>query len=363
MTVIVKKGWEPASTGGPVLRRAVGVPNTAPRAGWLRRVLGVSLLAKLVGANVLVALAAAVALLTTPDALRGARGVEILAVALGLALLLNGMLVVLALRPVREIEAVAARVWRGDFGARVVPSPVADAELARLGCTLNLLLDGLASDRDRLRAAAAQTMRAQDAERSRIARELHDSVAQSIAALAYQLTAAARDATDPATTARLAELRAFAGTVLEEVRALSHTVHPRVLDDLGLVPGLQWLARTMSERSDLQVTVTAAPDVADGASPEVMAALYRVAQESLRNVERHAHARTADVRLARDHAALVLEVRDDGDGFSLADAEARRPGMGLFAMRERVDLVNGRVHIDAAPGRGTRIRASVPIAP
>lgn len=349
---------------GVTLRHARGTPARAlPR--WLRRVLGVSLLTKLVGANALVAAAAAAALALTPHAFGDARAVWILTLALALALAVNAALVVVALRPVRDVEAVAARVWRGDFAARVQPAATADADTARLGRTFNLLLDSLDADRARLRALAAQTIRAQDEERSRIARELHDSAAQSIAALTYQLSAAARDATDPQLVARLSEMRALAGDVLEEVRTLSHVVHPRVLEDLGLVPALEWLARTMTERSALRVDVRSEDDVVarvDALAPETAAVLYRVAQESLRNVERHAAAAAATVTLARAPEGLMLEVADDGHGFSLPDAEARRPGMGIFAMRERAALVDGRVEIETAPGRGTRVRVHVPIA-
>ena len=347
------------------LRRAA--PHATPAAtsawlpAWLRRVLRVSLVAKIVGANALVAAAAATALVLTPHALTDGRGTAILAAALLVAFALDTLLVVLALRPVREIEAVAGRVWRGDFDARVTPSPVADAELARLGRTLNVLLDGMASDRERMRALAAQTIRAQDTERARIARELHDSIAQTLAALTYQLSAAGRDTTDPATAAHLADLCAVARGAVEEVRTLSHVVHPRVLDDLGLAAALEWLGRTVAEHSGLRVVVDAPPSASAGVEPELAAALYRVAQEALRNAERHAAAESVRVTLARDATSVTLVIADDGRGFSLADAEARRPGMGLFAMRERIALTDGSLHIDSAPGQGTHVRASVPV--
>jgi signal transduction histidine kinase len=340
------------------------IARTGMQPHWLRRtarhVLRVPLPTKLIGANAFVAVAAVIALLATHRAVADSLALVILAVALGLALLLNVALVTLALRPIRDVEAVAARVWRGDFTARVNPSTVADPELVRLGRTFNLLLESLAADRAQVRTLAAQTIRAQDDERSRIARELHDSAAQTIAALAYQLTATARDVDDPAIAARLAEMRTMAGALLEEVRSLSHTIHPRVLDDLGLAPALEWLARTMREHTGLDITVAADPATTDGASRDVNATLYRIAQESLRNVERHAGATNVRVSLQRVGDMLVLGVADDGRGFSLDDAESRRPGMGLFAMRERVALVEGRLDIDTAPGHGTRVCASIP---
>jgi signal transduction histidine kinase len=156
-------------------------------------------------------------------------------------------------------------------------------------------------------------------------------------------------------------IRGLAGDALEELRAMAHTIHPSVLDDLGLVTALEWLARKTREHSSLQLEVDSSLDGDAGAlSREAAAALYRVAQESLRNVERHAGASHARLHLSGDGGAVILEVADDGRGFDLEEAEARRPGMGLFAMRERVALVGGALHVDTRPGAGTRVRARVP---
>ena len=331
--------------------------------GLLRRLLGVSLTAKLAGANLLVLLVALVALVTAagrPDHLDA----YIVGAALALGLLVNTLLVRAALRPVWELERVASRVWAGDFGARVPGSAVADREMTRVGRTFNLLLDSLAEDRERMRALAMQAVRAQDDERSRIARELHDSTAQTIAALTYQLAAAARQAGEngqPTLQSTLQELREQTGELLEEVRLLSHAIHPRVLDDLGLVPALEWLARQTRQHAALDVQVDAAlPPEATEMSDTTAAALYRVAQEALRNVERHARAGSARLTLRADGAHVILDVTDDGRGFDVAEAEARRPGMGLFSMRERLGLVGGALDVHTSPGRGTRVRARAP---
>ena len=348
---------EPTPDGAPV------GPLRAARRRWTRRLLGVSLTVKLAGANLFVLLVASASLVLAagrPDHL----DTWIIGGALGLGLLVNSLLVRYALRPVWELERVASRVWGGDYGARVPGSAVADREMTRVGRTFNLLLDSLAEDRERMRALAMQAVRAQDDERSRIARELHDSTAQTIAALTYQLTAAAREAGERGQTDlqdRLQELREQAGEVLEEVRMLSHAIHPRVLDDLGLVPALEWLARQTRAHTALDVTVQVDAPVASSAIGDTTAAaLYRVAQESLRNVERHARARTARVALRAEGGDVILEVTDNGRGFDLGEAEARRPGMGLFSMRERLGLVGGALDVHTAVGRGTRVRARAP---
>ena len=217
------------------------------------------------------------------------------------------------------------------------------------------------ADAARMRALAALTIRAQDDERARVARELHDSTAQSIAALAYQLAAAARDCTDAGMTRRLHEMRELAGDILEEVRSMAHAMHPNVLDDLGLESALEWISRKTEEHTALKVDLQAVSNPDAAALPrEAAAALYRVAQESIRNIERHSGARHVHITLLQRPDHVALDIEDDGQGFDLQEAAERRPGMGLFAMRERLGLVDGTLEIDTAPGRGTRIHASVP---
>ena len=141
---------------------------------------------------------------------------------------------------------------------------------------------------------------------------------------------------------------------------MAHTMHPRVLDDLGLVAALQWLSRQTAGPAALDVHVVA--DCDGSAIPAPLASvLYRVAQEALRNVGRHAAAAHAEVTLCSEGGVATLEVSDDGEGFDVRGAEERRPGMGLFSMRERVALVNGHLVVESAPGRGTRVVATVPL--
>jgi signal transduction histidine kinase len=337
------------------------VRRARPLPAWVRLLLGVPLPWKLLGLNVLIGLLTAAAVVVVHDQGAGSVGLAmVLVAALAVSILLSFLLVRVALRPLATLEATAAHVWRGDFAARVPASPLADREMARVGTTLNLLLDGIERDRERMRRLASQIIAAQDEERSRVARELHDSVAQTMAALVLQLGAARRAAEDPALARQLDLVREIAGDALEEVRLLSHTVYPRVLDDLGLAAALEWLARSTQEADGLRVTVDAA-----GLPPHLPntqgAALYRVAQEALRNVVRHADARHVLIRARSDDTRVTLDVRDDGAGFDVGAAEERRPGMGLFAMRERIALVDGTLEIESAPAQGTRVRAIVPL--
>jgi len=320
----------------------------------------VPLAAKLAGANAFIVLAAsAVAFAVYGTGADDLRVLLIMGAAIVGSLAVNVALVYAALRPLQALEATAERVWRGDLAARVRPSLLADRDMARVGRTLNLLLDGLTADRARMRRLAAEAISAGDRERAYIARELHDSTAQGLAALLLQLGAAARDANDPVLAARLHEIKAIANDVLEEVRMLAHTIHPRVLDDLGLVAALRNLARQAEERDDARVEVVS-DAAADSVPPDAASVLYRVAQEAVNNAIRHGRPASVTLRVGVDDGTATLEVVDDGAGFDVEEAERRRPGMGLFTMRERVALVDGRFEITSRPGAGTRVTAAVP---
>jgi signal transduction histidine kinase len=318
--------------------------------------LRVPLAAKLVGANLFV-----VAVLV---ALFGAAGVKtsgLIAIGIAAVVVVHLVLVLVALRPIRELEGVASRVWRGDFAARVGRSTVADNEVLRIGSMFNILLDGLASDRARMRALATDVIEAGERERAALARELQDSTAQHVAALLFELAAAARDANDPALAERLRASRDYAESILEEVRLLSHTVHPAVLDDLGLEAALRKLGRDAGYGNVIDFDVAAEP-ARDRLPRNVEAALYRVAQEAVRNATRHASPRHVRISLRRERNNACLEIHDDGAGFDLKEVERRgRDARGLAAMRERLSLVDGWVEVKTARGSGTTVSATVPL--
>jgi signal transduction histidine kinase len=348
---------------GPNVERAPAHVRARPRhvPQWVRALLSVPLLIKIAGANALIVVIAAAVSLRMHQLDNADRAlVGVLLMALVLSLVVSLVLVKVALLPIRELEVMADRVWRGDLDARVRPSIVADRDMARVGRTINLLLDSLTSDRARMRRLASQVISAQDEERARIARELHDSTAQTLTAVVLQLSAAVRDTQDPAMAERLAEVKTMAGAALEEVRNMSHRMHPRVLDDLGLVAALEWLARGAHESAGVTVTVDAFGDAAD-LPPTAAPVLYRVAQEALGNALRHAAPTSVGITLRVAPDSAMLEVVDDGRGFDVAEAEARRPGMGLFSMRERVSLVDGQLEVTSAPGAGTRVVATIPL--
>jgi signal transduction histidine kinase len=323
-----------------------------PRLAALRAPLAV----KVIGANLLVVTVLAMIWLGVSEG----HVTVTLGIIVALLLAVHLGLVLVALRPVRDLESLASRVWKGDYGARYEASAVADQEVLRVGSMFNVLLDGLESDRARMRALATQVIEIGDRERAALARELHDSTAQRLAALLLQISAAARDAADPSLAARLADIRDAAEEVTEEVRLLAQTVHPRVLDDLGLKAALMKLARDAAYGTKIDIQVDA-PDSMKVMSLDVAAVLYRVAQESVHNAVRHASPRHVRVALRVGADEAILEVADDGRGFNVEDA---RPvgGMGLYTMRERVELVDGDFEVRSAIGGGTTVTAAVPLS-
>ena len=282
---------------------------------------------------------------------------------LGLAatLLVNALILRLALKPLDLLEATAARVQRGDLDCRAPVSAVADRELDRLTRTFNGMLDAAAAYRERLREVAARALGAAEEERKRIARELHDETAQMLAALLIRIRVV-RGARDPqAVDALLEEMRVEVGQALEGIRRFARGLRPPALDELGLVPAIESHVRSLAEISGLHITVDADP-LGDALPSEAELALYRIVQEALSNVVRHAHATRASVRIARESDRVVVTVDDDGRGFDRAEVAAREQGgLGLFGMNERAAYIGGGVEVTSRRGAGTRVRAEIPL--
>jgi len=318
---------------------------------------------KLAGANLIIVLAAWTAgYIAHRHGGSDWRVLAVMTVAVAFGLAVNLLLMSVALRPIRDLERTAMRVWAGDLDSRVPRSAVADSDLAQIGGTLNFLLGALAQDRARVRALASEVVRAGDRERSRVGKELHDSVAQSLAAIRYQLTAIEREATDAALIEQMRAVRESAGELLEQVRLLSHTVHPQILDDLGLVPALRHLVRTATAVPAVSITVDgdSEPKLREIPS-DVAAALYRVAQQSISNAVHHAKARTIVLRIGLADGVVSMQVDDDGIGFDPEKAERDGQAMGLFTMRQRIALVNGEVEIRSTLKQGTSVCIRVPV--
>ena len=321
------------------------------------RILKIPLAAKLVGAQaIVIALCGALvmALGWRPD---GREELLLLALAGMSGLPVTISLVFLALRPLRQLEETARRVGNGDYEARVPETVLADRTITRLSQTLNTLLDRITDDRTRMRDLASAVIRTGDEERSRTAFELHESAAQSIASVSWQLGALARDVSDQELEHRLLFAKSVTEGVLEDVRRLAESMHPRVLSDLGLAAALMQLARQCETASGVSVHANVDKTVATAVEPTVAAALYRTAHEAVWNAIRHARPNTVRIWLFAQGSSIRLEIIDDGEGFDVVAAERHhRRGCGIFAMRDRLTLVNGNLAVESIPGDGTRVR-------
>lgn len=334
-----------------------GVFLRVPR--WLRSILGIPLEMKLLGANLIILLVAVS--LFGASSIRPARlgDAYVFVVALIVGAAVNFSLVKLALGPIDALERVARRVSEGHLAERVPASLVADRGLTHLSTTINVMLDSLETGRDRMRKLGAEVVYAGERERARVARELHDSVAQTIAAANFQITAAAHEIGDHPASPWLTSARELMRTAVEEVRDVSRSLHPRVAADLGLPTALEALGDAAQQRSRVDVRVNL--DISEVVIPPALSTtLYRVAQEALHYVERHANAGHATLSLRARPGYVQLEVTDDGCGFE-GTAEKERGEAGLATMRERLSLAGGELHIDTTGDRGTRITAWIGI--
>ena len=208
------------------------------------------------------------------------------------------------------------------------------------------------------RDAVRRVVEAQESERSRLARELHDETGQALTSILLGLKPLEEALADQPSRAALAELREQVVSALQDVRRLAVELRPAVLDDFGLVPALERLIDSFAEQMDVRVDFRSA--LGEARLPtEVETTLYRVVQESLTNIVKHAGAHNVSVSLAGRGSAVAAVIEDDGAGFDLR--RVREDGIGLLGMRERLALVDGRLEVESRPGAGTTIVAEVPV--
>jgi signal transduction histidine kinase len=230
------------------------------------------------------------------------------------------------------------------------------------------LWDGL-QQRDRVRGQfLEQAMAAQEEERKRIARELHDQIGQSLTSLLLGLRAleteednAGRLSIDPA---RLQDLKAVVAGTLDEVRDLALGLRPSALDDLGLVPAMQRCVRTFQSQHGLAIDFQTVGPAEVRLPPAVETALFRIVQEALTNVVQHANAQRVSLLLETRAEAVTVIVEDDGRGFDvdpLMRGPANKGWLGLYGMRERAELLGGTLTVESAPGAGTTVYARMPL--
>ncbi len=268
----------------------------------------------------------------------------------------------------RLVGVLAASAYYSNFfGPNEVAILMSLASQAAVAIQNARLFAQLEANRQELQEVSLRLVNAQEEERRRISRELHDELGQALTALKINLDVARRvlpENTPPKLRQSVHEAGSLAMQTLEAARSLSLELHPAILDDLGLVSALRWEIDRYEQRTGQSVNFSA--DVRENLAlqPELEITIYRIITEALTNIARHAQASDIYVSLQVTDTQVELEVKDNGIGFdveNLLKSPAERRGLGLVSMRERAGLLAGELKVTSEPGQGTRVRAEFPI--
>lgn len=278
----------------------------------------------------------------------------LVAVTAGVTCLLNVALLRRRFNPLEDLIDEMEKVDLSRPGANLPPGIDGKAEteeVERLEIAFLRMMRRLEAERRRASNAA---LSAQEEERARVARDLHDQVNQSLTGVLLRLEAA-RTAAPPELEEEIAETSVLAHQAMDELLAVARQLRPTALDDLGLSAAIAGQIEQLGG-GEVEATFEVEGEVG-GIDPDIQLVTYRVAQESLGNAIRHSGARHIDIRLRRAASEVELTVKDDGSGFTFDDATS---GLGLGGMRERAILVGGDLKIESRPGHGTSVRLTVP---
>ena len=266
------------------------------------------------------------------------------------------------IRPLQELESKAAAVASGNFEA--IGEPVGGiSEVRHLQAELADMARRVQASQAGLHDYIGAITSAQEEERQRLARELHDDTIQELIALKQRLQLAQKAVKDPNAIQLLAELENLAEGNIDNLRRLTRALRPIYLEDLGLVTALEMLAGETSQANGLIVDFRRAGQERR-LPPEVELAFYRIAQQALNNAVRHAQARRATLQMTFASGETRLEVSDDGIGFEVPDSPtdfASHGHFGLLGMRERADLLGARLEVQSEPRSGTRLSVALPV--
>src|SRR5579885_2447966 len=272
---------------------------------------------------------------------------------------LNFVVLQIAFRPLTELQKVMTRVQSGEHSLRARLTG-ADPQADQMAQAFNMMLEAI-DDATRLRAS--QIINAQEQERKRIARELHDETSQVLTSLLISLAVLEESLTTPEARERIADTRRLAHQTLRAIRSLSIDLRPSALDDLGLLPALRWYVKEYQKKCSIEVEFHAT-GLKERLPAEMETALYRIVQECLTNTARHSNARKVDITLIGTNDAVQATISDDGEGFdyeALLKNPGQERGLGLAGMQERALLLDGTLSIHTAPGQGTTVEVSIPL--
>jgi signal transduction histidine kinase len=257
-------------------------------------------------------------------------------------------------------------VEKGDFSQRV-PRWDGD-EIGELTSAFNSMAEALAKseaervERDQLRAQyVSGVITAQEEERKRIARELHDSTSQSLTSLLIGLKTLGDTPDGSEVRKRTEELRAIAGHTLDDVHALALQLRPSMLDDLGLPEAIRRHVEDCKKRYPLDIDLAVTGFEGERLPSEIETALYRITQEALTNIIRHAGAGTASIIIERRDEKVLAVIEDDGRGFDATSIDRQAGHLGLYGIRERAELLSGQLVIESEAGQGTSLFVEIPL--
>ncbi len=297
----------------------------------------------------------------------------IMFIAIGwlLSVALNFALLQVAFHPLMHLGKVMNRVQAGE---RSLHAPISglDPQADQLARTFNVMLEALD---DASRQRASQIINAQEQERKRIARELHDETSQVLTSLLISLAVLEESIATHEARDRIADTRTLAHQTLRAIRNLSIDLRPSALDDLGLLPALRWYIKEYQQKCSIEVEFQAT-SFKERLPAEIETALYRIVQESLTNTARHANARKVCITLKEEVDEVYATISDDGSGFDiqalqktsvqergsgLESGSGLGRGLGLIGMQERAVLLDGSLEITSRPGQGTTVEVRIPI--
>jgi len=284
---------------------------------------------------------------------------------ISLSLLVNFLILDAALRPLRELRKLAEKISHGDkLQLELLKNP--DADTVSLASALRSLVNQLGDRNQELHALSGRAINAQEEERKSIARSLHDDTGQALTMLIISLDQLETRLSEQQQDLKddIQQLRTLAANTLTELRRIVFGLRPAILDDLGLVPAIRWYARSNLEPAGLKVEVQA-PEPMPDLPPEVCISLFRISQEAVNNILRHAAANLVHIVLSLQPGSISLQVRDDGRGFNQQAASQdalSRHHLGLLGLRERVELLGGQMSLVSAPGQGTSLEVHLPLS-
>jgi len=271
-------------------------------------------------------------------------------------------------KPLAHLMSVMEKVGKGDLSQKV--HLTGRDELHLVGERFNAMVEQVEkAEQERnagLRRFASSMQRAQEAERARISRELHDDLCQRLSGMKFRVEVLEEEGApgDRKMARQLRDVREELDRSIAEVRRISSNLRPSVLDDFGLATALRLLAKDFEKRQDITARVHCTEGIPTDLRGDSEIALYRICQEALANIAKHAHATAVEIQLSKQNASLELRIHDNGHGIEendMAGMRAEGHGFGMLGMRERAELLGGSFAVDSGPDRGTTVTVILPV--